>query len=269
MSELESSLVSQQSVRDTLTQQAASLSADCAAHRLALERLLKAKASRDRQLAALLVERNRLAQLLARTRVDEKEEADRRRDGDEQSWQAVSERLSIGSARKSLSSVDGSVVMTEGEEENRSGRKRPSLKEAQTPGSGRPALSPLSHNSRQSQSQQRTTPASAAAPAALSPELLMARVSSLLAKTDEADGAAGAAAFSSPSLLWAEEAHYHRIAGERQRKQVALLEDKARELEKVSSSSQHRLHSACCPPLRCRLTQPLLCCAALLRPCRC
>ena len=45
-----------------------------AAQRVAIERLMRAKAAREQRIAVLLTERNRLAQLLASTRVEEKEE---------------------------------------------------------------------------------------------------------------------------------------------------------------------------------------------------
>jgi len=254
-------------MRAELSARVAALSEDSAAYKLAIERLLAAKASRDKQIAASIAERNKMAQLLARSRVAERE-LDR-----EDSRRQSTERLSYGSARRA-SSNSGSgggaqqhnsswrmdeqqLPSTAGKRESAGGfesaenvkqPKERHLTAATTP-ARRTALGPVSPNNlatAHATQQAATSPRSHRSSVGQSEQPLMERVKATLSST-EVDGATGAAAAEdatmSPSAGWLsrEEAMYERKTSERMKRTVQLLEDKCRELEKVTQrAAQHK-----------------------------
>ena len=243
-------------VKSELSARVAALTEDSTAYKLAIERLLAAKASRDKQIAASIAERNKMAQLLARNRVLEKELE--RDDSRRQS----TDRLSSCSARRVSGNISGSGRRMEEQQPVMAGKREASgefetaddgkqLKSRQsiaaTTSARRAALSPVSPNSLTSASstqQAAISPRSHKADKAQSDQPLMERVNATLSNLSM-DSTTGTAALddaamspSGASWLNREEAMHERKASERMKRTIQLLEDKCRELEKVATTQQ-------------------------------
>ena len=236
----------------------AALAEDGAAYRLAIERLLAAKASRDKQIAASIAERNKLAQLLARNRVADRESDGRRLSADS---------LSSGSARR----VSGASTRDDEQQQRQPstavGDKREAVAGAEaavdtaqsksgqsmaaTPRVRRTALSPVSPNSLTTpHSAQRAATAISTrkADSGVAERPLMARVSDSLSNSsmDASTAAALNDSSTSPTAagwLSRKEAVHERHASERTRKTIQLLEDKCHQLDKVVATARRRQHN--------------------------
>ena len=242
-----------------LTGRVAALSEDSAAYKLAIERLLAAKASRDKQIAAIIAERNKIAQVLARNRVAERE-LDR-----DDTRRHSTDRLSSGSARRaSSSSSSGRMdeqqqagVSVSGKrqfgsleaEDGAQPKERRSL--AATPPARRAALSPVSPNSQAGTAAMspRSHDTDKAQPEREREQRLMARVKATLARPTDDGTSVSAAGIDdgplSPSAGWLsrEEALHARRTSERMKRSVQLLEDKCHELEKVGTARHYILRA--------------------------
>ena len=256
-----------------LSARVAALTEDGAAYKLAIERLLAAKASRDRQIAASITERNKLAQLLARNRA-----VDREMDRDD-SRRHSTDRLSSGSAKRASGSGGNSsttaaqhyhtssrlqepiqpqystaaagnrepVGWFEGAEAAKQQPKGRHSTAATTP-ARRTALSAVSPNSLAlgpPAQQAALSPRSHKADKAQSEQQLLERVNATLSNTSMDSTTSGAAldeATASPvapsGWLSREEAMHERRTSERLKRTVQLLEEKCRELEKVTRRAQ-------------------------------
>ena len=248
-------------VQGELRARVAALSEDSTAYKLAIERLLAAKASRDRQLAASIAERNKIAQLLARNRA-----ADRELDR-EDSRRHSTDRLSSGSARRaSGNSSSGGVtpqhntsIRMDEQQQPETARKRDATGESEsaeivkarkgrqsstsTTPARRSVLGPVSPNSlpaAHSTQQAATSPCSHRTDKGQSERQLMERVDAMLANM-AVDTPAGAAPVDGATMLpssagWLsrEEAMHERRTNSRMKRTIQLLEDKCHELEKVT-----------------------------------
>ena len=193
---------------EAFTQRQAKVAEEGAAQRVVIDRLLRVKASRDQRILGLLEERSRLAQLLAKTRVEEKEEEDRRTSGD---W--ALRRLSLSGKRMSAGEDGGGAE-------------------------GRTALLALTPNS-----QQRPRPSYPLARGSAGKGRALGGLTTPKPRpmTSPAGGGVEDGGVEREEVgpgvslsLLLEEAALSRLTNERLRKQIALLEEKCQEWEKVS-----------------------------------
>ena len=205
------------------------LQEDTTAQRVAIERLTRAKAARDQRLGVLLVERNRLAQLLALARVEEKEQEEQRRESEE--WRSVDDRSTLSAGKRQSA---GSIVHGRLPEEG--GRASvESAARTHAAAASRNILSPLTPNSQTlprgrmaPSSHTKVTSASKLRPATTPrPPTSPSLVDSAQSVVEEQL----VPPIISPALLH-EEAALARMTSERLKKQLALMEDKCRELER-------------------------------------